>query len=170
MTLKKTMTLSSVLAATLWVALVGGCGGTQVPEEGDNSNLQGDNLNAGDSQDGTPAGNTAPDENGKVTVCHIPPGNPARAHTLIVGQPAVKAHLKHGDTLGPCGGTSEQDGGTTEPDAGGEPGPQPDAGSGTGTPDAGGPTCAPRGSACGADTLCCDGLQCTDGVCTIIVG
>jgi hypothetical protein len=39
---------------------------------------------------------------GKVTLCHIPPGNPGNAHTITVGASAVPAHLAHGDTLGPC--------------------------------------------------------------------
>lgn len=39
----------------------------------------------------------------KVEVCHIPPGNPSNAHTIKVSANAVKAHLKHGDYLGPCG-------------------------------------------------------------------
>lgn len=39
---------------------------------------------------------------GKVTICHIPPGNPANAHTIEVGSPAVAAHLAHGDSLGAC--------------------------------------------------------------------
>ena len=39
---------------------------------------------------------------GKVAVCHIPPGNPANAHTIVVGAAAVKAHLAHGDYLGSC--------------------------------------------------------------------
>lgn len=38
----------------------------------------------------------------KVTLCHIPPGNPAKAHTITVGNPAVAAHLAHGDYLGEC--------------------------------------------------------------------
>jgi hypothetical protein len=38
----------------------------------------------------------------KVTICHIPPGNPSNAHTITVGASAVPAHLAHGDTLGPC--------------------------------------------------------------------
>lgn len=38
----------------------------------------------------------------KVTICHIPPGNPANAHTITVSEKAVPAHLAHGDTLGPC--------------------------------------------------------------------
>ncbi len=32
----------------------------------------------------------------KVTLCH-------KGHTITVGAPAVRAHLAHGDTLGPCG-------------------------------------------------------------------
>jgi hypothetical protein len=39
---------------------------------------------------------------GKRTVCHIPPGNPANAHSISVGEPAVRAHLAHGDRLGAC--------------------------------------------------------------------
>ena len=40
---------------------------------------------------------------GKVTICHIPPGNPGNAHTITVGEPAVVAHVaEHGDTIGPC--------------------------------------------------------------------
>jgi hypothetical protein len=39
----------------------------------------------------------------KVTICHIPPGNPDNRHTITVGESAVAAHIQnHGDTLGPC--------------------------------------------------------------------
>ena len=31
----------------------------------------------------------------KVTICH-------KGKTITVGAPAVDAHLRHGDTLGPC--------------------------------------------------------------------
>jgi hypothetical protein len=31
----------------------------------------------------------------KVTLCH-------KGHAITVGAPAVKAHLRHGDSLGPC--------------------------------------------------------------------
>ena len=44
---------------------------------------------------------------GKVEICHIPPGNPANAHTIKVSGNAIKAHLKHGDYLGPCGASCE---------------------------------------------------------------
>jgi hypothetical protein len=40
----------------------------------------------------------------KVTICHRPPGNPENEHTIVVGEPAVPAHLAHGDDLGECGG------------------------------------------------------------------
>ena len=39
----------------------------------------------------------------KVTICHIPPGNPAAQHTISVSSSAVPAHLAHGDYLGSCG-------------------------------------------------------------------
>ena len=39
----------------------------------------------------------------KVTICHIPPGQPNNAHTITVGESAVAAHiLEHGDGIGPC--------------------------------------------------------------------
>lgn len=47
----------------------------------------------------------------KVTICHIPPGNPANAHTIRVDESALPAHLAHGDYLGPC----HEQPGTTEP-------------------------------------------------------
>lgn len=71
----------------------------------------------------------------KVLVCHIPPGNPANAHSICVGAPAVSPHQRlHGDTLGACGpaggaggGSGSGGGGTQNPDspgggsAGGDP-------------------------------------------------
>ena len=38
----------------------------------------------------------------KVTICHIPPGNPDNKKTKEVSADAVPAHLAHGDTEGPC--------------------------------------------------------------------
>ena len=35
----------------------------------------------------------------KVTICHIPPGNPGNAHTITVSVNAMPAHLAHGDVL-----------------------------------------------------------------------
>lgn len=42
------------------------------------------------------------DDDDKVTICHIPPGNPNAKHTIRVGAPAVSTHLGHGDTRGAC--------------------------------------------------------------------
>lgn len=41
-------------------------------------------------------------EDGRVELCHIPPGNQFNAHTIAVGPAAVQHHLDHGDTLGEC--------------------------------------------------------------------
>lgn len=38
----------------------------------------------------------------KVTICHIPPGNPSNAHNITVSVNAMDAHLAHGDVLGEC--------------------------------------------------------------------
>ena len=38
---------------------------------------------------------------GKVTICH-------RGHTITVAEEALKAHLAHGDTVGPCQITETQ--------------------------------------------------------------
>jgi hypothetical protein len=44
-----------------------------------------------------------PQNKKKTTICHIPPGNPANAHTLCVGNAAVPAHVRnHGDLVGAC--------------------------------------------------------------------
>jgi len=40
----------------------------------------------------------------KITICHIPPGNPSKAHTITVGGNAVDKHLAHGDVMGSCDG------------------------------------------------------------------
>jgi hypothetical protein len=40
--------------------------------------------------------------NGRVTLCHVPPGNLANARTITVGCAARDKHLAHGDVCGPC--------------------------------------------------------------------
>jgi len=54
------------------------------------------------SDDDDHDGGNGGDDDGKVTICHIPPGNPDNAHTIRVSENAVDAHLDHGDTLGEC--------------------------------------------------------------------
>jgi len=67
------------------------------------------NGNSGNSGDSQQQGNATSASSGsgsqgdhKQAVCHIPPGNPENAHTIVVDDSAVQTHLDHGDTLGPC--------------------------------------------------------------------
>jgi hypothetical protein len=46
-------------------------------------------------------GNGAGNGQQKVVICHM-------GHTLEVAEPAVQAHLNHGDSLGPCNITPNQ--------------------------------------------------------------
>jgi hypothetical protein len=43
---------------------------------------------------------------GKVTICHRTGSKKKPFHTITVAVPAVRAHLKHGDVLGPCTATT----------------------------------------------------------------
>jgi len=40
----------------------------------------------------------------KITVCHVPPGNPENAHEITIDESALQAHLDNnpGDSQGPC--------------------------------------------------------------------
>jgi hypothetical protein len=82
-----------------------------------------------------------PADTKKTTICHIPPGNPANAHTICVGNAAVPAHLEHhGDFVGTCscgdgGGDGSGDG---SGDGGGGGGTGGGGGSGTGDGGGGG--------------------------------
>lgn len=92
----------------------------------------------------------------KVLICHIPPGNPANAHSICVGQPAVKAHVSHhGDGLGACGGST-----TTVTDAGNPPPPPPPP-----PPPAvdAGVVCQAINAPCSATALCCGTMICLQG-------
>ena len=49
--------------------------------------------------------NSAPKEvnsKEKITICHIPPGNPENAHSITISVNALNAHLAHGDSIGDC--------------------------------------------------------------------
>lgn len=57
---------------------------------------------SGDDDDSELASEDHGKKNKKVSICHVPPGNPEDAHTLSVASAAVDAHLAHGDSLGEC--------------------------------------------------------------------
>lgn len=40
--------------------------------------------------------------NGKIIICHVPPGDPAHRQTIEISQSALAAHLAHGDCIGSC--------------------------------------------------------------------
>jgi len=77
----------------------------------DNSNdTDSDKVNITvNKKDEPPAPDPPIDDNGKnkITICHVPPGNPDNAHTITVGEPAVIAHVAHGDSIGACESESE---------------------------------------------------------------
>lgn len=35
----------------------------------------------------------------KITICHVPPGNPDNCHEIKISKNALQAHLNHGDRL-----------------------------------------------------------------------
>ncbi len=54
-------------------------------------------------------------ENVKITICHIPPGNPDNKRTLTISTSALQAHINHGDVMGSCDESSK---GTSDNDTG----------------------------------------------------
>lgn len=57
-------------------------------------------TDTGDDQSDGPESDDPGEE--KVSICHVPPGNPTRARTLSVDATDVQDHLDHGDYLGEC--------------------------------------------------------------------
>ena len=102
----------------------------------------------------------------KVTICHIPPGNPANLHEIVVGAAAVPGHLTHGDFLdGSCmcsAADGSQCGSNLPPCCGGL-----ECTAGFCLPDPSG--AMPLGGACTSDAQCglnqCVFLGPDDGVC-----
>lgn len=52
----------------------------------------------------------------KITICRVPKGNSANAHTITIAESALKAHLRNGDYIGACEGDSGEEPDTEEPD------------------------------------------------------
>lgn len=48
------------------------------------------------------AANSGKGGSDKVTICHVPPGNPSNAHYITVSRSAVAAHIAHGDFEAAC--------------------------------------------------------------------
>lgn len=128
-------TLALALAGTFALGVTAGaCGGT--PSDGSSTEVLVAALMACHLWDGSVDKTaeirvcTPQEETHKTTICHIPPGNPANAHTLCIGNQAVPAHLQnHGDYLGPCKTetpcpppTSTGTGGSTDDSTGGTSG------------------------------------------------
>ena len=108
--MNRTSWLPSMSALALFgLTVIGGCGvtsdeSTMSPGE---AALAACHLNDGTVDLSTDLHACDPQNTKKTTICHIPPGNPANAHTLCVGNAAVAAHLRnHGDSVGACVGES----------------------------------------------------------------
>ena len=56
-------------------------------------------------------GTTLESKNKKITICHVPPGNPSNVQTITISKKALKAHLAHGDFFGNCDGLGGGSGG-----------------------------------------------------------
>lgn len=94
----------------------------------------------------------------KVTICHIPPGNPANAHEITVSASAVAAHLKHGDVRGECAPACAENGSTCTADAG--------CCSGNCARGTCADPCLGDGGRCGESSECCSNLCSGEGICT----
>jgi hypothetical protein len=169
-----TMTLVTVFGA----AHLLGCGAPAAAPAGSSSEalaaLVACGLDDGTIEPGGHLGACDPGDAKKTTICHIPPGNPANAHTICVGNPAVPHHVKnHGDLVGPC--RTETSCPTPPPPCGDshDHGKAAAGGGGGGACDAGhdgqtpAPTCPDGRAACGVDPAACpaDVGTCTNGCC-----
>ena len=46
------------------------------------------------------------DEDDKLLICHVPPGDPDNEHEICISPNAIQTHLTHGDYCGPCNSLS----------------------------------------------------------------
>ena len=78
--------------------------GTITNDDSAADNSGNDNSGDDDSEDDDAEDDNSGDHGSKdkETICHTPPGNPDKSHTITVGKSAVSDHLAHGDYLGKC--------------------------------------------------------------------
>lgn len=77
------------------------------PKDGEDSKRADDGRDHEDDCDGDHDDDGDRDDDDKkiegVKICHIPPGNPAKKHTISVGKFAASVHIAlHGDYKGEC--------------------------------------------------------------------
>jgi hypothetical protein len=65
----------------------------------------------GDHDEGHDEDHDEDHDSDRITICHIPPGNPSERHTITIGSSALAAHLDHGDTVGACSDYDDHDDG-----------------------------------------------------------
>lgn len=81
-----------------------GCPITEPTDPGDGGPTEPTDPGDGGTEPTDPGDGGTPGDggDGKTCICHIPKGKPSNAHTICIGEPAVSAHLAHGDYLGEC--------------------------------------------------------------------
>jgi hypothetical protein len=90
----------------------------------------------------------------RTRICHVPADKPCQAHTIVVAQPAVAAHLAHGDRLEACEDTVPGPDAAADAPPVNEPDSAPDAPEPDATSDTG---CLPNGSTCSISRdNCCE--------------
>jgi hypothetical protein len=77
-------------------------GGTLYFSDGLNQLWAVDPIKSGAHCGGPPPTCSQTCDSGKVLVCHVPPGNPSKQHTICIDPAAVPAHIDHGDHCGHC--------------------------------------------------------------------
>jgi hypothetical protein len=112
-----------------------------------------------------------------VTICHVPPGNPANAHTITVGEAAAQRHLEQhpGDTMGSCqtspttttstSTSTTSTSSTTSTTSTSTSTTTPTTSTSTSTTSTSTtPMCLSNGGSCSANNQCCSG-RCAGGMC-----
>ncbi|MFO0592975.1 MAG: hypothetical protein U0441_35870 [Polyangiaceae bacterium] len=92
----RNLTLCGVTALGLFLA---GCV-TPSSDEG---------LNTSPDKQALCGGKKKAGDNKKITICHVPPGNHAAAHSISIDKSALPAHLAHGDNIGKCQNDDDDD-------------------------------------------------------------